>query len=205
MNRKKTLSSKVPGMFHFTQILLLSCKQSLQNLDIGILKGIFENRVPGLDYAFVFITNSAAAIAFGIPIILLLIALQKKIPGLRHHALMILIPVAVSAIIANILKYIFDTPRPYEVYSFIYKLSVGGSPSFPSGHTADAFAFVVAIGLVYRKWYLIVIGLIWASLVGYSRMYLGVHFPSDVLGGAFVGAACSYSYIVYAKRKHLKS
>ena len=191
-------------MFQFTHILLLSCIQNLQNLDIGILKGIFENRIPGLDFVFVFITNSAAAVAFGVPLIMLLMALQKKISELRHKALMLLIPVAVSAIIANILKYIFDTPRPYEVYSFIYKLSVGGSPSFPSGHTADAFAFVVAISLVYRKWYIIVSGLIWASLVGYSRMYLGVHFPSDVLGGAFIGAACSYSYMTYTKRKSLK-
>lgn len=179
--------------------------QNLRNIDIGILKEIFENRIPGLDPAFIFLTNSAAVVAFGIPIILLLIALQKKIPGLRKDALMILIPVAISAILANILKYIFDTPRPYEVYSFIHKLSVGGSPSFPSGHTADAFAFAVAVSLVYRKWYIIITGLLWACLVGYSRMYLGVHFPSDILGGAFVGAACSYGYVLYAKRKQLKS
>lgn len=178
--------------------------QSFRNIDIGILRGIFENRIPGLDPAFIFITNSAAAIAFGIPIILLLIALLKKAPVLRREAFTILIPVAISAIIANILKYTFDTPRPYEVYSFIHKLSVGGSPSFPSGHTADAFSFAVALSLVYRKWYFIIISLIWASLVGYSRMYLGVHFPSDILGGAFVGAACSYGYVLYAKRKQLR-
>ncbi|MDO9257823.1 MAG: phosphatase PAP2 family protein [Bacteroidales bacterium] len=192
-------------MDYFSSISNLSLMQSLQKLDIGILKGIFENRIPGLDIVFIFITNSAGAIAFGAPILLLLIALKKKIPGLRREALTILIPVALSAILANILKYIFDTPRPYEVYSFIHKLSVGGSPSFPSGHTADAFAFAVAMALVYRKWYSIIPVLIWAALVGYSRMYLGVHFPSDVIGGAFIGAACSYGYVLYAKRKFLKS
>jgi membrane-associated phospholipid phosphatase len=179
--------------------------QTLQRLDIGILKAIFENRIPAIDPVFIFFTNSAAAIAFGMPIILLLISLQKKIIRLRREALMILIPVALSAIIANILKYIVDTPRPYEVYSFIHKMSVGGSPSFPSGHTADAFSFAVAMALVYRKWFIIIPLLIWASLVGYSRMYLGVHFPSDVIGGAFIGTACSFSYIIYAKRKYLES
>lgn len=192
-------------MFHFTCISLLSLMQSLQKLDIGILKVIYESRIQGLDLVFIFITNSAAVIAFGVPLILLLIATQKKNPGLRREALMILIPVALSAIVANVLKYVFDTPRPFEVYSFIHKLSVGGSPSFPSGHTADAFSFAVAMALVYRKWFIIFPLLIWASLVGYSRMYLGVHFPSDVLGGAFIGAACSYGYVIYAKRKYLKS
>jgi len=192
-------------MFYLISIPILSLMQRLHKLDIGILKEIFENRIPVFDPIFIFLTNSAAAIAFGVPILILLYAIQQKILGLRRDALMILIPIALSAIIANILKYIFDIPRPFEVYSFIHKLSVGGSPSFPSGHTADAFAFAVAMGLVFPKWYIIIPGLIWASLVGYSRMYLGVHFPSDVLGGAFIGAACSYSYVSYAKRKYLKS
>lgn len=192
-------------MFHFTSTSLLSSMQGLHNLDIGILKGIFENRIPILDPFFIFITNTAAVIAFGVPIILLLIAFYKKIPGLQQNALKILIPVAISAIIANILKYAIDLPRPYEIYPFILKLSSGGSPSFPSGHTTDAFAFAVAVSLVYPKWYIIIPGLIWASLVGYSRMSLGVHFPSDVLGGALIGAASTYSYFLFAKRKNLKS
>jgi undecaprenyl-diphosphatase len=192
-------------MFHLTNIFLLSLLQNLHNLDIGILKEIYENRIPALDSTFIFITNSAAVIAFGVPIILFLIAKKKKNQGLYHDAVMILITVAISALIANILKYAIDLPRPYEIYPFIVKLSYGGSPSFPSGHTADAFAFAVAVSLIYPKWHIIIPGLIWASLVGYSRMSLGVHFPSDVLGGAVIGAVCAYGYILYAKRKHQHS
>jgi membrane-associated phospholipid phosphatase len=196
---------EVYNMAYFSSTSLLSLMQSLHNADIGILKAIFENRISAIDPVFVFITNSAAAIAFGVPVILLLFSFQNKIIQLRYEAVSILIPVAISAILANMLKYVFDTPRPYEVYTFIHKLSVGGSPSFPSGHTADAFSFAVAMILVYRKWLIALPVLVWASLVGYSRMYLGVHFPSDVLGGALIGTVCSYAYIFYAKRKYLNS
>jgi len=192
-------------MGNITNMVLIQIIQYLGSLDIGILKAIYENRNPLLDSTFVVITNSAGALAFGIPGILLIIALLKKNTVLRRTALLMLIPVAISAIVANILKYTMDLPRPYEIYPFIHKLSVGGSPSFPSGHTADVFAFATAAGLVFRKWYIIVPSLIWAVLVSYSRMSLGVHFPSDVLAGAMIGSLCSYVYYWYEKRKFLRS
>ena len=185
-----------------TNILLLSLIQNLHDLDIGILKAIYENRNSFFDSTFIFITNSAAVIAFGIPLILLIIAVIKKNKVLRSEALMIVLSVAISAIVANLLKYAVDLPRPYEIYPFIVKLSSGGSPSFPSGHTADAFAFVVALGLVYRKWYFFIPCLVWAALVGYSRMSLGVHFPSDVLAGAIIGIVCAFVCVEFVKRKH---
>jgi len=186
-------------------LVFISAMQYYQKTDIDILRSIFENRITALDPTFTFITDSAAAIAFGVPVILLLLAYARKNAVLRKNAFRILISVALSAIIANILKYTIDLPRPYEIYPFIEKLSVGGSPSFPSGHTADAFAFAVAIGLVYRKWYVLTAGLIWASLVGYSRMCLGVHFPSDVMAGAIIGAACAFGYISFSNRKQPKT
>jgi undecaprenyl-diphosphatase len=168
--------------------------QGFHSLDIGILRVVYENRIPLLDSLFIAITDTAAVIAFGVPGILLIVALSKKNILLRRRALGIIVPVALSAIVANILKYTTDLPRPYEIYPFIEKLSGGGSPSFPSGHTADAFAFAIAIALAYPRWYIIAPALIWATLVGYSRMCLGVHFPSDVLAGALIGAACAYGY-----------
>jgi undecaprenyl-diphosphatase len=181
-------------------MFIVQLMQSFSELDIGILKAIYENRNPVFDAVFVVITNSAGALAFGLPGIFLIVALATKNVALRRNALLMLIPVAISAIVANILKYTIDLPRPFEVYHYIKQLSVGGSPSFPSGHTADAFAFATIVSLVYRKRFIIIPCFIWAALVGYSRMYLGVHFPSDVLAGGIVGAACSSVYYWLVKR-----
>jgi len=175
-----------------------------KDLDINILRWLYENRNPIFDSTFIVITNSAAAIAFGVPGILLIAGLVKKNRDMWRKALTIIIPVAVSAIVANILKFSLDMPRPYELYPFIEKLSTGGSPTFPSGHTADAFAFAVAACLVYPRWQIMLPSLIWAALVGISRMWLGVHFPSDVLGGAVIGAASAIIYYRVMKKKELK-
>lgn len=183
-------------------MVTLQLAQEFKDLDISILKSIFENRNPAFDIILRAITNTAAVIAFGIPGILLVLSFIRKNQINQLRAIQILIPVALSAIVANVLKYAIDLPRPYELYPFIHKLSVGGSPTFPSGHTADAFAFATAVSLMYRKWIVVVTMLAWATFVGYTRMALGVHFPSDVLAGAVIGALCSYAVYFYINRKY---
>ena len=89
-------------------------------------------------------------------------------------------------------KRIVKRTRPFEEYPFIEKRDVGGGYSFPSGHTSAAFTTATSISLYYPKWYVIVPAYLWAGRVGYARMYQGVHYPSDVLAGAFVGAASAW-------------
>jgi membrane-associated phospholipid phosphatase len=176
--------------------------QNFQSIDIEILRSIYENRNPVFDSLFKLVSDSAAALAFGIPGILLIVSLFRKNNVLRRKSIIILIAVALSAIVANILKYSINLPRPFEVYPYIEKLSSGGSPTFPSGHTADAFAFAISVILIFRKNYILVLSLIWAILVGYSRMCLGVHFPSDVLAGAIIGGVCGWGcYFINFKKQ----
>ena len=71
-----------------------------------------------------------------------------------------------------------------------------------------AFAAATTISLQYPKWYVIAPAFIYASGVGYSRMYLGVHYPTDVLAGAVLGAGSSfvthYTFKFIKKRWELK-
>lgn len=163
-----------------------------QNTDIEILKNINLNRNKQLDWIFRDITNSASPIAYGVPIILLFIGIIKKRTQIKQSAYYIVAAILTSAIISNIIKYSIHRPRPFITYPLIEKLSSGGSPSFASGHTADAFALASAICIIYPKWYVLVPLYTWALVVGYSRMHLGVHYPSDVLMGAIIGAGSAY-------------
>jgi membrane-associated phospholipid phosphatase len=97
-----------------------------------------------------------------------------------------------AAVITSVLKYTIDRPRPFETYPDIEKATYAGSPSFPSGHTSDAFSLATSLSIAYPKWYVIVPSYAWALTVAYSRMHLGVHYPSDVLAGALVGAGSAY-------------
>lgn len=62
----------------------------------------------------------------------------------------------------------------------------------PSGHTSTAFATATSLSLAYPKWYVVAPSFVWAGAIGYSRMHLGVHYPSDVLAGAIVGSGSAY-------------
>ena len=184
-----------------------------QNADINILKDINLNRNTQLDGVFRGITNSATPIAFGIPIALLGIGLLKKDSILKQKAWNIGTTVVISVAISTALKYTTNRDRPFVTYPFIQKLTEGGSPSFPSGHTTEAFALATSLSIAYPKWYVIAPSFVWASAVGYSRLDLGVHYPSDVLAGAILGSGSAYlSYKLnkwinkkYTSKKHHSS
>jgi membrane-associated phospholipid phosphatase len=85
-------------------------------------------------------------------------------------------------------KYIVRRPRPYIKYEGdLVSVSTEPDPSFPSGHSVLAFSTATSLSLLYPRWYVIAPSFLWAAAVGYSRLYLGVHYPSDVLVGALVG------------------
>ena len=65
-----------------------------------------------------------------------------------------------------------------------------GEFSFPSGHTSSSFAFAFAVYLLLPKKYGIP-AMVLALLIGLSRLYVGVHYPTDILGGILVGCLCS--------------
>jgi undecaprenyl-diphosphatase len=90
--------------------------------------------------------------------------------------------------ITDILKRYFARPRPCnELQNVRLLVACTGSFSFPSGHATTSFAIASIIGHLFRSG--AVPAFLLAFLVAFSRIYVGVHYPSDVLGGAVVGGA----------------
>ena len=74
----------------------------------------------------------------------------------------------------------------------------GADPySFPSGHTTGAFALATMLSLRYPKPGVYIPAFVWAGLVGYGRVYFGLHYPTDVMGGALIGAVSSFLVYEY--------
>lgn len=97
-----------------------------------------------------------------------------------------------SAVITQGLKNIIKRDRPFVTYAYIVKRDVGGGYSMPSGHTTAAFCTATSLSLLFPKWYVIAPCYLYAASVGYARMYQGVHYPTDVLAGAAVGAGTAW-------------
>lgn len=90
------------------------------------------------------------------------------------------------------LKLIFTRPRPYTVVEGLLPLLTSGDPnSFPSGHTCAAFSAGLVWARTLPKTWMRRAAVIQAVLMGLSRLYVGVHYPSDVVGGALVGTVCA--------------
>ena len=106
-----------------------------------------------------------------------------------------------SLLFTNIvLKELVARPRPYTVLEDLVSLiGTAGGYSFPSGHTSSSFACASAVCFMLKKpeiksemkwrWLL----LVFAALMGFTRLYVGVHYPTDILGGAVLGVLYGYA------------
>jgi len=183
--------------------LILNTSLFAQNIDIQILRAINSPEDLQSDNFFRFASNSDAYIVVGIPLTMGVTGLIKHDKKLFRNACVIAAGTVVSTGICNILKYSVNRERPFVTYPDIKQKASAPDPSFPSNHTSSAFSTATSLSLAYPKWYVIAPSYLWAGTVGYSRMHLGVHYPSDVFCGAIIGAGSSF--LTYKANKWLSS
>ncbi len=175
-------------------LLALLCTATIQaqNWEINTV-----HRINSWDSGFIrqynkVISRTEPYIAVGVPVAMAVASWINHDKQLFKDAVYVGTSVAGTFVLTYGMKYLFDRQRPYERYPHrVHPFSTESSPSFPSGHTATAFALATSLSIKYPKWYVIAPSAVWACSVGVSRMNEGVHYPTDVLAGAAIGAGCA--------------
>ncbi len=156
-------------------------------------------RNPVLDVIFKAITHLGDKGAIWIVLGVLLLFFEKS----RRAGVLVLFSLFMSLLINNmVLKHVFSRTRPYEVVEGLIPLIPAPRDfSFPSGHTASSFAAAISIYRTMPKIFG-VSALILAGLIALSRLYVGVHYPTDVIGGLLGGMAAAYTAGYFLLQRH---
>ncbi len=174
---------------HIDKLLLNFLSQGIKNSFFDILMPFFS------------IINNHGEVWIALSIILMI----NKNTRIRRLGISVLIALALGEILGNeILKNIIARPRPIGAeFNFNFIIKLPKSYSFPSGHTTSSFA---AFGVFlfskarYKYWVLAL-----ASLIAFSRLYLHVHYPSDVLAGILLGLLCGKLAVSLGKTFYRKN
>lgn len=166
--------------------------QALLTLDGAVLLWIQENlRADWLTPLMQFITHLGGLGKIWIAISLVLLCFKKT----RQAGWAGLFGLLFSLLVNNlILKNLFTRTRPYEVVEGLLLLGERATDySFPSGHTGSSFAVAIAIfhtlGKGKARWLLILL----AAVMAFTRLYIGIHYPTDILGGMITGIICGFA------------
>lgn len=163
--------------------------QWIQETDERLLRGIAEYvRTPVLNV----LMECYTALGDGGALFLAMAALMLFFRRTRRTGGTALTAMTFGLVVTNLtIKPLVSRARPWVVMEGFQVLVKSGDPnSFPSGHTCAAFAFALAVCMAAEERWMKVAAVAAAVLMGASRLYVGVHFPSDVLAGAAVGSLC---------------
>ena len=158
-----------------------------QTADVQMLETLQEHRTAAMDGIMTWTANSLY-LAPAVPIALMASGWSADNTEVLRSGYITGISLLATFAITEGLKLAVRRPRPYKAYpELLHPVRPTLGYSFPSGHTSLSFATAVSLSLCYPRWYVALPSMLWAAGVGFSRLYLGVHNPSDVIAGAVLG------------------
>ncbi|WP_205589779.1 phosphatase PAP2 family protein [Mucilaginibacter celer] len=164
---------------------------TVQRWDDRVMIDLQNQRTPKQTGFFMFLSKNVLYGDIGIPAGLLVGGIVSNNKEMRQNAGYVASSTAISYGFMVLIKHLVKRPRPFVQNIRITPVYRAGGTSFPSGHTSSSFATATALSAAYPKWYVIAPSFFWAGATSYSRMYLGVHYPTDVGAGIILGTGSS--------------
>jgi len=174
------------------------------NWDVHLFRSINNSRSDFKDAVMPNLSNSVMPMAIVLPISLFSYGRAYEKTYDENSGYLLALSEATEMGVAMGIKYIVKRKRPYESLSNVHRgdLQTKDPYSFPSAHTSTTISMATLIALRYPKYPQAYVPMyLWATFVAYSRPYLGMHYPSDLLGGAIIGAGSSI--LIYSLRSPL--
>lgn len=165
----------------------LNAQSRIQQFDDRVMIGLQESRTPPQTDVALFLSRNYRYGEIGIPAALLVGGIVRNDWQMRENSLYIASSTAITYGLTVLIKHLVKRPRPFVQNINIVPVYRAGSTSFPSGHASTTFSTAMAFSNAYPKWYVIAPAFLWAGATSYSRMYLGVHYPTDVAAGMALG------------------
>lgn len=163
--------------------------------DFSVLDAIAAHRTPALDTFFSAVTHLGDAGIVWIVLAVILLCIRRT----RCLGVCMALALVFDLLLCNmILKPLVGRLRPFELREVALLIKAPHDASFPSGHAAVSFAAAGVLAL--RRSRLAIPALILACMIAFSRLYLYVHYPTDVLGGILVGLICAVLGVFFGMR-----
>ena len=168
-------------------------------IDTKIALGFANIQNPALTVVMKFITHAGNIVSILLIASIIYFSFREK----RKHLKTALLGIIASAAVTYLLKLAIARPRPFEALQITALVQESSKTSFPSGHATTAFALFAFVNKHFSKKAIRVSFLIFALLVSFSRLYLDVHYLSDVIFGALLGYSISYLILKLEENKKL--
>jgi len=164
-------------------------REIILNWDQQIAAVIYGWRSPILTKIMLFITNLGSTVVIVILGLIMFLLIWRK--WSKNEACRLVVTMLGGVILNNLLKIMIRRPRPMLMLPLVKE----NSYSFPSGHAMNATIFYLLVAVyIYKflgkkkyKWIFVISLIFLVLLIGFSRVYLGVHYPSDVVSGILMG------------------
>lgn len=171
--------------------------------DFQLLHWLNHNHLPFSLPFLKFISTYCTYFSIAIILAVLVIGFIYKSRTWKIKFLVLVSVFTLNTLITQACKHLIDRERPGYCFNEIDRIVAGGGPSFPSGHSSEVASLAISMMLLFPTQRRVKSLLFWAFLIGYSRIALGVHYPSDVIAGLVIGGVIGWSVSTFSKEHFL--